>query len=192
MNIIVSVDQNGCIGNENDLLYDIKEDKKYFKDITIGTAVVMGRKTWESIPRKPLPNRMNIIISRTLTMTEYPNTFIYDSFDSFMLNVKHNQFINPTTSQYYNIFIIGGSQIYGHVLQNYEVDTIYKTLIEYPEPFITVLSHPIYFPKIEWDKFNLINTASLTTSNYKCKYHTIHYPIKCTFQVFSSKLKNDS
>jgi dihydrofolate reductase len=187
MNIIVSVDKNGCIGNNNDLLYDIKEDKNYFKEVTIGSAVVMGRKTWESIPRKPLPNRMNVIISRTLTVADYPDTFIYDSFETFMLNIKHNQFINPITSHFYNIFIIGGSQLYDHVLKNYKVETIYKTAIEDPGQLIPALNSPIYFPKIDWDKYNLISITSLTTSNYKCQYHLINYPIECTFQIYSSK-----
>jgi|TARA_A100001015_G_scaffold68957_1_gene76392 dihydrofolate reductase len=184
MNIIVSVDEHNCIGNNNDLIYDIKEDKIYFREVTSGSAVVMGRNTWESIPRKPLPNRINIIISKTLLDADYPDTFIYDSFETFMLNVYQNTFINPITSQCYAIYIIGGSQLYSHVLQHYEVDTIYKTVIKDPQVSPTVLSHPIYFPAVDWNKYTLIHTTSHMTTNYTCQYHKTNEPVECIFEIY--------
>ena len=67
---IVAVDNNWGIGFNGDLLEHIPEDLKYFKELTSGEykAVVMGRKTWDSLPKKPLPNRKNIIIT---TQTNY-------------------------------------------------------------------------------------------------------------------------
>lgn len=54
---IVAVDENWGIGRNGDLLVNIPEDKKFFKEKTSGSIVIMGRKTWDSLPKKPLPNR---------------------------------------------------------------------------------------------------------------------------------------
>ena len=64
LSIIVAIDLNNGIGYDNELLVKIPEDLKRFKEITSGHTVVMGRKTWESLPKKPLPNRRNIVLSR--------------------------------------------------------------------------------------------------------------------------------
>ena len=61
---VVAVSRNGVIGREGGLPWHISSDLKRFKEITMGKPVVMGRKTWESLPRKPLPGRRNIIITR--------------------------------------------------------------------------------------------------------------------------------
>ena len=60
--MIVCVDINGGIGRENDLLFNIKEDMKFFKETTTGHKVVMGYNTWLSLPKKPLPNRENYVL----------------------------------------------------------------------------------------------------------------------------------
>ena len=62
--LVVATAQNGCIGINNDMPWHIAEDFAFFKTYTSGKPVVMGRKTWESLPKKPLPNRRNIVISR--------------------------------------------------------------------------------------------------------------------------------
>jgi dihydrofolate reductase len=61
---VVAVARNGVIGREGGLPWYISSDLKRFKEITMGKPVVMGRKTWESLPRKPLPGRRNIVITR--------------------------------------------------------------------------------------------------------------------------------
>ena len=65
---IVAVDNSWGIGFNGDLLEHIPEDLKYFKELTSGHCVMMGRKTWDSLPKKPLPNRKNIILT---TQTNY-------------------------------------------------------------------------------------------------------------------------
>ena len=62
--LVVATAQNGCIGINNDMPWHIAEDFAFFKTYTSGKPVVMGRKTWESLPKKPLANRRNIVISR--------------------------------------------------------------------------------------------------------------------------------
>ena len=61
---VVAVSKNGVIGREGGLPWHISSDLKRFKEITMGKPVVMGRKTWDSLPRKPLPGRRNIVITR--------------------------------------------------------------------------------------------------------------------------------
>ena len=61
ISLIVAIAQNNAIGKDNDLLWHISEDLKYFKKITNAKTVLMGRKTWESLPFKPLKNRINIV-----------------------------------------------------------------------------------------------------------------------------------
>lgn len=62
---VVAVSRNGVIGREGSLPWHISSDLRRFKEITMGKPVVMGRKTWESLPRKPLPGRRNIVITRS-------------------------------------------------------------------------------------------------------------------------------
>ena len=64
MSYVVAVSRNGVIGREGGLPWHISSDLKRFKEITMGKPVVMGRKTWESLPRRPLPGRLNIVVSR--------------------------------------------------------------------------------------------------------------------------------
>jgi len=62
---VVAVNKNWAIGNEGKLLYNIKNDMKHFKELTVGKAVIMGRKTLESLPKgKPLPNRVNYVLTQ--------------------------------------------------------------------------------------------------------------------------------
>ena len=64
ISLVVAVAKNGVIGRDNTLPWRIPEDLKRFKALTIGRPVIMGRKTWDSLPRKPLPGRMNIVVTR--------------------------------------------------------------------------------------------------------------------------------
>ncbi len=92
------------IGYNNDLLYHIPQDMKRFRELTTGTVVIMGRKTWESLPEKfrPLPHRINIVISRN---TDYrlDGALLASSFENAL-----------EIAQMYNkeIFVIGGSSLY--------------------------------------------------------------------------------
>lgn len=64
MSFVVAVSRNGVIGREGGLPWHISSDLKRFKEITMGKPVIMGRKTWDSLPRRPLPGRRNIVITR--------------------------------------------------------------------------------------------------------------------------------
>jgi dihydrofolate reductase len=64
ISLVVAVARNGVIGREGGLPWHISSDLKRFKEITMGKPVIMGRKTWESLPKRPLPGRRNIVITR--------------------------------------------------------------------------------------------------------------------------------
>ena len=102
---IVAVGKNYEIGKKNQLLWHISDDLKNFKKITTGKTVIMGRKTFESIG-KPLPNRRNIILSRTLDKVE--GAEVFHSLDEVIsLFGKSNE----------EVFIIGGADIYSEMLE---------------------------------------------------------------------------
>lgn len=116
---IVAVDNNWGIGFNGDLLEHIPEDLKYFKELTSGEykAVVMGRKTWDSLPKKPLPNRKNIIIT---TQT------CYNSQDEHFWPLGQTKLVMKQQKGW-EFFIIGGGQIYEELLPF--CDRVYVTKI---------------------------------------------------------------
>lgn len=101
--IIAAIGKNHELGHKNDLIFHIKEDMKYFRDTTKGHKIVMGRKTWESLPSK-LPNRENIVISR------HP----VDGADRTITNL--DEFIRQNKDTAEEIFIIGGGMVYATFL----------------------------------------------------------------------------
>jgi dihydrofolate reductase len=98
INMIVAFSDNYVIGNDKDIPWRIPEDFKYFKEKTLNSTVIMGRKTFESIG-KPLPNRENIVISRT--HKDIKDVVFSDSLEEAIANTSNE-----------NIFIIGGSRLY--------------------------------------------------------------------------------
>ena len=99
---IVAVDSNWGIGYNGDLLESIPADLKHFKEITSGHTIIMGRKTWDSLPKKPLPNRTNIILSR-----EYGITFDTDTQIGYM-NLKWLYRMLENIDANKEIYVIGG------------------------------------------------------------------------------------
>ncbi len=75
LSIVVAVAKNGVIGRGNDLPWRIPSDLKNFKATTLGKPVIMGRKTWDSLPRKPLPGRANFVVSRSVAALEGAQVF---------------------------------------------------------------------------------------------------------------------
>ena len=104
VSIIVAVAQNGTIGDKNALLWHISEDLRFFKRTTSGHPVIMGRKTYDSLGR-PLPNRTNVVISRTAEHIE--GCHIARSLEEAIA-------LFPAEEE---IFIIGGAQIYALALE---------------------------------------------------------------------------
>lgn len=103
VSIIVAIGPNGVIGNNNELLWHITEDMRYFRSVTSGHPVIMGRKTYDSIGR-PLPKRENVVITR-------------QDIDIEGCRVVHS--LDEALSLFdasHEIFIIGGAEIYAMAL----------------------------------------------------------------------------
>lgn len=100
INIIAAVAENRAIGFENKLLYWLPNDLKRFKSLTTGHTIIMGRKTFDSLPKGALPNRRNVVISRSVK--ELPGCDVYGSLEEAM------QHCTPDEDTY----IIGGASIY--------------------------------------------------------------------------------
>ena len=110
--IIAAVAKNRVIGRDNQLIWNIPEDMAHFKVLTQGHTVLMGRKTWESLPPRfrPLPGRRNIVISRQANYSA-PGAEVADSLEN---GLKLASTIEPAVDPMATtlIFIIGGEQIY--------------------------------------------------------------------------------
>ena len=105
--LIVAVAANRAIGKDNALLWHLPEDLKYFKQVTAGHAVIMGRKTWESLPEKfrPLPGRRNIVVTRNAAYTA-PGAELAASLEEALAQVSDDA--EP--------FVIGGAELYRQAL----------------------------------------------------------------------------
>ena len=116
MNAIVAVDKNWSIGKDDKLLFNISDDLKRFKALTSGNIVVMGRKTFESLPIKPLPNRINVVITNNKDFS-YPNVITINDIKDVKKFFKDKK-----------IYIIGGEAIYKQFLKF--CDIIHVTKIQ--------------------------------------------------------------
>lgn len=105
LSIIVAVAQNNAIGKDNDLLWHISDDLKRFKALTSGHPVIMGRNTWNSLPRRPLPKRRNIVITHDAAFSDEGAEVAHSIASVFDL-VRDEE----------ESFIIGGGAIYKEFL----------------------------------------------------------------------------
>ena len=136
ISIIVAVSEDWGIGKDNELLWHISEDLKRFKRLTSGNTVIMGKKTWESLPRRPLPDRKNIVL------TDNPQETIVNSVTAYSIDDALSK-CRPDEE----IFIIGGGSIYRQFLPI--ADRLYITHVHKKAPA------DIYFPEIDlnaWEK----------------------------------------
>ena len=128
--IIAAMSKNNVIGKDNALPWKIKADMQRFKELTNGWPCIMGRKTWESLPKKPLPGRLNIIISKTLSKYSIEGASVFSSLPTALDHCKN----------YQKVFICGGFSIYNEALAL--ADSIELTLIHQQ------FDGDTFFPKI--------------------------------------------
>ena len=150
--IIVAIGKNREIGKSNKLLWHMSEDLKNFKKITSGKTVIMGRKTFESIGR-PLPNRKNIIVSKTLKNKEFENLNIeiYDDFEKVIKKFKESK---------EEVFIIGGEEIYKLAMEH--TNKLYISHINYSNK-----EADTYFPKINYKDWEILEEKIFENWEYK-------------------------
>ena len=141
--LIVAVAENGVIGKDNDLIWHLPKDMRFFKETTLGHHVIMGRKNFESIPHKyrPLTDRTNIVITRQ-SGYKAEGCIVVNSVVAALDIAKNNGDTEP--------FIIGGGQIYKIALEQNLVDRIYLTKIHH------TFDGDTFFPELnsEWKEIN--------------------------------------
>jgi dihydrofolate reductase len=143
ISLIVAVAKNGAIGKNNQLLWHLPLDMQYFKNVTKGHTVIMGRKNFESIPEKyrPLPNRTNIILTRKANFFA-TNCLIANSLEYAIALAEKN---NET-----ECFIIGGGEVYKEALQKKLCTKLYITYVNTEVPDADTF---FYFePDASWKK----------------------------------------
>ena len=142
LSIIVAIAQNYAIGKNNDLLWHISDDLKRFKSLTSGHTVIMGRNTWNSLPRKPLPKRRNIIMTHEF------------DFHADGAEVAHSvsQAIDFVRDEE-EVFIMGGAAVYSLFLPF--VKRMYVTWIWQD------FDADVYFPEIDMSRFVKTNESEV-------------------------------
>ena len=118
ISLIAAVAKNRVIGKDNQLLWHLPEDMRYFRETTRGKAVIMGRKTWESLPDsfRPLPGRHNIVVSRNPSYQATGATLVTSLDEAKSKAGEANE-----------VFIIGGAELYQQAMQI--ADRLYLTEI---------------------------------------------------------------
>ncbi len=130
--LIVAADENGVIGDGNKLPWRIPEELKLFRERTTGHSVIMGRKTWESIPKsfKPLPGRVNYVVSRQKIIAD-PHRTIEEGLCGPLFFTSLAEALNDAAKNFgKKIFIIGGEEIYKLALEMMCVDLIMLSRIK--------------------------------------------------------------
>ena len=135
---IVAIAADGAIGRQGELLCHLPADMKHFKEVTMGHSIIMGRKTFESFPRRPLPGRQNIVITRNASW-QYPG-----------VTVAHDLNEAIAAAETDTVFIIGGAQIYELALPL--VDVLHLTRIH-----ARWASADVYFPALNMDEWQEVS-----------------------------------
>ena len=148
---LVAVSNDLVIGVDNDLPWNLKDDLAHFKRYTLNKIIIMGRKTFESIGR-PLPNRINYVISRTVKQID--GAHVFDNLESAMLAAeKHNNDMGIVNE----IVIIGGGYLFKETLP--VMNKLVITKVD-----CNVLGD-IYYPKVEMENWKLINSNSYSKNS---------------------------
>jgi dihydrofolate reductase len=170
ISIIVAVASNGAIGKNGDLLWHIKDDLKYFKEITLGHTVLMGRKTWESLPKKPLPNRRNIVITKNKNY----------SANGAELFLSLEAALNSCGTAE-EVFCIGGGTIYEQILPF--CNKLYVTKVEKDFDADT------FFPKIDPNLWKIEKTAQKNSQKDEASGLTYKFEVYSRLKSISRKVR---
>lgn len=161
LSIIVATAENGAIGLNNQLLWHLPDDLKFFKQHTLNKPVIMGRKTYESIGRKPLPKRTNVVISRDKKYPVAEGVLLFDSFFDALQHLQNED----------ELFVIGGAQLYD--LAWPLCNRLYRTLVHASPNADTFFYHQ---PNEHW----LLTFEEHHPTDEK-------HPFAFTFQIFDKK-----
>ena len=141
LSIIVAMAENLAIGKDNDLLWHLGSDLKRFKRLTMGHPVVMGRRTWESLPKRPLPGRRNIVFTQNPDFEDEGAEVVHSVNGLFKALKDCND----------EVFVMGGASIYQLLLPF--TNKLYVTRV-YRE-----FDGDVFFPVIDMSEFNLVSLS---------------------------------
>ena len=144
LSIIVAASNNQVIGVNNDLPWRLPADLKYFKKLTTGHHILMGRKTYESIG-KPLPNRTSVIITRNKA---------YKAEGCHVVNSLSEAIALAEKSGEEEVFLIGGAQLYALAIEEQVVNKVYLTEVN------TEIEGDAFFPKLDPSSWKEISRSS--------------------------------
>lgn len=137
ISLIVAVASNGAIGKQQDLLCHLPNDLKRFKAITLGHTIVMGRRTFESLPKGALPGRTNVVVTRQAEAS-WDNTVVANSIDEVLADSADKE-----------LFVIGGGMLYKQTLDR--ADRLYITHIHHE-----FADADTFFPEVNYDEWEVI------------------------------------
>ena len=156
INIIAAVARNRAIGYNGDMVYFIKEDLRRFRQLTTGHTVIMGRRTFHSLPKGALPNRRNIVLSRT--ETNFPGCDVYTSLSEALKYIADNE----------EAFIIGGASLYKEGLA--VANRLYLTEIDAVPPHADV-----FFPEYDDGTWQIETKEERPATAYTPAYTYVDY-----------------
>jgi len=159
ISIIAAIAENRAIGKDNDLLWRLPNDMKRFKEITTGHTIIMGRKTFESLPKGALPNRTNVVVTAN-TDISFENCEMYNDLNTAV--DKHKE----------DIFIIGGASIYEQTIKF--ADKMYITLVHH-----SFDDADVFFPETDEKEWILTESIDFPSD----EKHRFSY----TFQTYIKK-----
>lgn len=139
--IIAAVAQNRAIGRGGGLIYRLSADMRHFRLLTTGHTVLMGRKTFESLPKGALPNRRNIVVSHTLT--ELPGCEVYPSISEAVAHCTDGE----------KVFVIGGASVYAEaypIANRMELTFVHHT----PR------GADVFFPRVDMEEWTELSRES--------------------------------
>lgn len=141
INLIVAVSENMAIGKNNQMLWHLPEDFRYFKNVTYGMPVLMGRRTFGSLNNKPLPGRINIVLSRQKDL-KAEGAVLVDKIDKALFIAKEHD--------YNQLFVIGGGDLYRQMLPKAHRLYITRVKADFPEA-------DTFFPPFSEKDFKLVS-----------------------------------
>lgn len=160
ISIIVAISDDLGIGRDNDLLWHIPEDLKRFKRLTMGKCIIMGKKTWESLPKRPLPGRKNIVL------TDIPHECIECSVTAYSIEDALGKCDTDD-----EVFVIGGGSVYRQFFPI--ADRLYITHVHKKS------QADVYFPKIDKRKWKVVEKEeAVSQDDNKIPYTYVVYERK--------------
>lgn len=150
--LIAAIDKNNAIGRDGDLLTYISSDLKHFKELTTGKYIVMGRKTFESLPNGALPNRTNIVLTRDMDFIP-PGVILAHTIDDIL------------DADLPEIVVIGGSEIYKQFID-------YADTLEITHIYFTFSSADSYFPEIKPTDWYIEKESKIEIDTFRYQFVT--------------------